>query len=119
MGRMRQSSAAFERSSTMPQEIEIRFAAPERELKRIAKISAIDGFEMGRAATRRLSTLYYDTSDFALSRAGLCLRVRKNGKGFEQTIKDESSGALASERHEYAYEVASAEPDLVRIPDEK
>ena len=102
----------------MSQEIEIRFAAPERALKRIAKISALQGFEIGRAATRRLSTVYYDTPELSLSKAGLCLRVRKKGRGFVQTVKDESSGALASERHEYACEIPSAEPDLNRITDE-
>jgi len=102
----------------MAHEIEIRFAAPERELKRLAKISVLEGFQIGRAATRRLTTIYYDTADLSVSKAGLSLRVRKNGRGFVQTVKDESSGALASERHEYACEIPSAEPDLDRIPDE-
>ena len=106
------------RFPAMPQEIEIRFAAPERELKRIAKISVLEGFEVGRAATRRVSTIYYDTADLAFSKAGLSLRVRKNGRGFVQTVKEENSGALASERNECACDVPSAEPDLDRIPDE-
>ncbi|HEX3484445.1 MAG TPA: CYTH domain-containing protein, partial [Micropepsaceae bacterium] len=102
----------------MSQEIEIRFATPERDLKRLAKISALEGFTVGRAATRRLATIYYDNTELALAKAGLSLRVRKNGKGYVQTVKGESSGALASERHEYACEIPSAEPDLARIPDE-
>jgi inorganic triphosphatase YgiF len=102
----------------MSQEIELRFAAPERELKRIARLTAIDGFQSGRAATRRLNTIYYDNADLSLSKAGLSLRVRKNGKGFVQTVKDESSGALASERNEYASEISSAEPELDRISDD-
>lgn len=102
----------------MSQEIEIRFAAPERDLLRIARGSTLHGFAVGRAATRRLSTIYYDTPELSLSKAGLSLRVRKNGRGYVQTVKGESSGALASERDEYECRVPSAEPDLNRIPDE-
>jgi len=41
----------------MPEELELRFAAPERELARIAKGSALHGFTVGRAATRRLNSI--------------------------------------------------------------
>ena len=102
----------------MSQEIEIRFAAPERELKRLAKISSLEGFDVGRAATRRLNTIYYDTQDLCIAKAGLCLRVRRNGRGYVQTVKDESSGALASERHEYVCHLSSSEPDLDGVPDD-
>src|SRR5689334_8967738 len=102
----------------MPQVIELRFAAPERELKRIARSSALHGFKLGPAATFDLKTIYFDTPDLALCKAGYALRVRQNGHGFVQTVKEASSGALASERNEYECEVASAEADLTRVPDE-
>jgi triphosphatase len=101
----------------MSQEIEIRFAAPERELRRIAKASTLQGFQIGRARTRRLKTIYYDTPEFSFSKQGFSLRVRENGRGFVQTLKDQSSGALASERHEYECAVPTADPDLNLIAD--
>jgi inorganic triphosphatase YgiF len=102
----------------MSDEIELRFATPERELKRIARASALRGFHVGPATTKRLNTVYYDTEERALSKAGVSLRVRKDGDIYVQTVKDASSGALASERHEYECETSSFVPDLERIPDE-
>jgi len=102
----------------MPCEIEIRFAAREKDLVRLARASALDGFAVGRAATRRLNTVYFDTPDLAFAKAGLSLRVRKNGRGYVQTVKDEDSGAIASERHEFECKLASLKPDLEAIPDQ-
>ena len=102
----------------MDQEVEIRFAAPERDLLRLARGSALEGFAVGRAVTKRLNTVYFDTPELSIARAGLSLRVRKNGRGYVQTVKDKSSGALASERHEYESQVPSSTPDLDTIPDE-
>ena len=79
---------------------------------------ALDGFAIGEAVTQRLNSLYYDTAEFSLAKAGLSLRVRKNGRGYIQTVKDTSSGALLSERSESECELPSAEPDMERIPDE-
>ena len=101
----------------MSQEIEIRFAGPERDLARVAKSSALHGFVVGRAATRRLNAIYYDTPKLAFAKAGLSLRVRKNGRGYIQTVKDEDFGALVSQRHEYECKVPSPQPDLDSIPD--
>ncbi len=102
----------------MPQEIEIRFAAPERELKRIARSSALHGFQLGPAVTHHLKTVYFDTPERCFAKAGYSLRVRQNGHGFVQTVKEQSSGSLASERNECECEVESAEADLSLVPDE-
>ena len=102
----------------MPQEIELRFAAPERDLKRIARSSALHGFQLGPVATHHLKTVYFDTPELSLSKGGYALRVRQNGHGFVQTVKGVSSGALASERSECECEVDTADPDLSRVPDE-
>jgi inorganic triphosphatase YgiF len=102
----------------MSQEIELRFAASESDLKRIARSSALHGFHVGPAATHHLKTVYFDTPELALSKGGYALRVRQNGHGFIQTVKGVSSGALASERSEYECSIETADPDLTRVPDE-
>src|SRR5579871_106778 len=102
----------------MSQEIELRFAASERDLKRIARSSALHGFQLGPAATHHLKTVYFDTPGLSLCKGGYALRVRQNGHGFIQTVKGASSGALASERNEYECPLESADPDLARVPDE-
>src|SRR4051812_37822026 len=93
----------------MPQEIELRFAASERDLKRIARSSALHGFHLGPVATHHLKTVYFDTADLSLCKGGYALRVRQNGHGFIQTVKGASSGALASERNEYESQIDSAD----------
>jgi inorganic triphosphatase YgiF len=103
----------------MSQEIEIRFAASEHDLIRIAKGAVLHGFSVGRAATKRLNTVYYDTPEHGFAKAGLSLRVRKNGSGYVQTVKDESSAALVSRRNEYECTVPTPEPDLSCIPDQR
>src|SRR5258708_13876241 len=103
----------------MPEELELRFAAPERELARIAKGSALHGLTVGRAATRRLNSIYFDTAKFSIAKAGLSMRVRKKGSKYVQTVKEENTGALANARHEYESELPSPLPDLDRIPDER
>jgi inorganic triphosphatase YgiF len=103
--------------STMPQEIEIRFAASERDLARVAKSSRLDGYVLGRAEEQQLNSIYYDTPELSLAKAGLSLRVRKTAEGYVQTVKDESTGSLLSQRPEYECRLASPHPDLARISD--
>src|SRR4051812_41043754 len=102
----------------MSRETEIRFTARAEELGQLLRDAALDGFAVGEAVTHRLNSLYYDTPELTLAKAGLSLRVRKNGRGYIQTVKDASSGALLSERSESECELPSAEPDMERIPDE-
>ena len=101
----------------MSQEIEIRFAAHPDDLTRLARGGALSGVAVGRATTRRMSTIYYDTKDLGFAKAGLALRVRKIGRRHVQTVKNENSGNFASERDEYECPLPSAEPDLRFVPD--
>ena len=45
------------------------------------------GFALGPEATRELTDTYYDTEDWRLYRAGFALRVRRDGKRVEATMK--------------------------------
>jgi inorganic triphosphatase YgiF len=101
----------------MSQEIEIRFAAHPDDLARLAKADMLRGVAMGRAATRRLSSVYYDTKDLGFANAGLALRVRKIGRRYVQTVKNENTGTLLSERGEFECPLPSPEPDLRCVPD--
>ena len=100
----------------MSQEIEIRFAAHPDDLTRLARGGALQGIVMGRAATRHLSTVYYDTKELGFAKAGLALRVRRIGRRHVQTVKNEDSGTLASMRAEYECPLPSARPDLRFVP---
>src|SRR5262245_4339675 len=104
------------RCNPMPREIELRFSVRPEDLARLKKAQP-RGFEAGPPATRRLSSVYYDTPDYDFAKAGLSLRVRKAGRQYVQTVKDENAGALASERGEYECKINSAKPDLQFVPD--
>ncbi len=102
----------------MSREIELRFSIRPEDFARLKKAQP-RGFAAGPSATRKLSSVYYDTPDFEFAKAGLTLRVRKLGRHYVQTVKDESAGALASDRGEYESKIGSATPDLQNIPDSK
>jgi inorganic triphosphatase YgiF len=66
-----------------------------------------------------LVTRYFDTPDFALSAAGVALRVRRVGRRWLQTLKTEGErrGGL-SQRAEYEMPVPRGTPDWDRFPAE-
>src|SRR5215203_2488264 len=100
----------------MSREIELRFSVRPDDLARLKKAQPL-GFAAGPPATRRLTTVYYDTRDFDFAKAGLTLRVRKNGRTYVQTVKNENSGAVASVRGEFECMLSSSEPDLKVVSD--
>jgi len=100
----------------MSHEIELRFSIRPEDFARIKKAQP-RGFTAGPPVTHRLSTVYYDTPELEFAKAGLTLRVRKTGLRYVQTVKDVSTGALASDREEYESRLDSAEPDLQSVPD--
>ena len=102
----------------MSREIELRFAVAPDDLARLKNAHALKAVGAGRSATRRLSTIYYDTQKLGFANAGLSLRVRKTGRSYVQTVKNETTGALASERGEYESKLPSPKPNLDCIPDD-
>jgi triphosphatase len=59
---------------------------------------------------RVLTSIYYDTEDDALHKAGVYLRVRERNGRFVQTIKASRAGLL--DRSEWERELSGREPDL-------
>ncbi len=62
--------------------------------------------------TRKATTTYYDTADFALYRLGACLRVRQSADGFVQTVKLDRAEDQLGSRGEWEWPLSSATPDL-------
>lgn len=99
-----------------PQEIELKLQLPP---------DAADAF-LARMARRRATavaqtivTRYFDTPDFALSAAGVALRVRRAGRRWLQTLKTEGTrqGGL-SQRIEYEMPTRGGALDWTRFPPE-
>lgn len=68
-------------------EIELKLAASPENLERLLRSPVIRHAARGRAHTRSLTSVYYDTPDFALLHEGVALRLRRDGRRWAQTIK--------------------------------
>ena len=102
----------------MAQEIEIKLSGRPDDLARLQRSEVLKQFAAGPAETEHLSTVYYDTPNLGLSRAGLSLRVRKKGRAYIQTLKTQGVGAFSARRGEWECPLPSASPDLRLIADE-
>jgi inorganic triphosphatase YgiF len=72
-------------------ELKLLLAPPDlRRLRRDARIKAL---QVGRASTRLVHSVYYDTPKRSLLRAGLALRLRSDGKRWLQTLKTQGRAA--------------------------
>jgi inorganic triphosphatase YgiF len=70
-----------------------------------------------RQEERRLVSIYFDTRDAALHKAGIYLRVRDDGGRMVQTVKTAKSNTELIERLEWEREIASRTPNLGLVGD--
>ncbi|UGX89015.1 CYTH and CHAD domain-containing protein [Phyllobacterium meliloti] len=98
-----------------PVEIELKLRAPAGALDEIRQSSVIRQFARNKGVIRRLEATYFDTPDHQLFKAGLSLRVRREGRRYIQTVKRvASSGSL--HRNEWEVPVAGMALDLAALP---
>lgn len=74
-------------------ETELKLLLAPQDLRRLRRDPAIKALQQGRAATRRVRSVYYDTPEFALLRAGVALRLRADGRRWLQTLKTQGEAA--------------------------
>jgi len=74
-------------------ETELKLLLAPLDLGRLRRDPRIKALQQGRAATRLVRSVYYDTPQFALLRAGLALRLRSDGKRWLQTLKAKGQAA--------------------------
>ncbi len=68
-------------------EIELKGTIRYEQLGRLKDLPAIKKRAVGRARSRKLVTVYFDTPDHELRGLGLSLRVRKVGRAYVQCVK--------------------------------
>ena len=61
-------------------ETELKLLLAPQDLRRLRRDPRIKALQQGRATTRRVHSIYYDTPGHALLQAGLALRLRQDGK---------------------------------------
>ena len=97
-------------------EIELKLCGEPDALKRAFAAAPIRDRATGRASSKRLESVYYDTEGQRLRARGLALRVRKDGRRFFQTLKSDAEGVVAC-RGEWQNPLRSSEPDLALVPE--
>lgn len=97
-------------------EIELKLLVPASALRRLSAHPLLKG--RGRAATRKLYSIYFDTPDLDLWRQGVALRLRREGRRWVQTVK--VGGGVQAGLHrriELETGVAGPVPDWAAIHD--
>lgn len=102
-------------AGTATVEIEIKLALDARAARRLRHLPLLLPHAPVR---RRLYTVYYDTPDFALLRAGVALRLRREGYHWVQTVKARAgSGGMLAQRPEWEVHLAGKQPDPEVLPE--
>lgn len=97
-------------------EIELRLTGPVDDLMRLGRSAFLRDLGAGRGRTRRQLSVYFDTDDHVLGRAGVVLRVRSIGRRRVQTVKSALAGL--TDRREWEREIDGDVPDLTMLPDD-
>jgi inorganic triphosphatase YgiF len=94
-------------------ETELKLLLAPQDLRRLRRDPAIRALQQGRALTRRVRSVYYDTPEFALLRAGLALRLRADGRRWLQTLKTQGQAAAGLHlREEWEWPLPGAALDF-------
>jgi inorganic triphosphatase YgiF len=100
------------------QEIELKLEFDPADLGALQRSSRIRELSVGRAVTRQLRSVYFDTPDLELAASGIGLRVRTVGRRRIQTVKTRGGGAAGLfVRGEFESPVAGSRPDLEAVSD--
>lgn len=110
------TASAAETSPAAPdlrvgREIELKLECGPLDLAALSAHPLLQGREGTKARSKTLVSTYFDTADHALRRAGLTLRVRKDGRRFLQTVKAGEGAAGLFDRPEWEGPVAGESPD--------
>ncbi len=94
-------------------ETELKLLLTPPDLRRVRRDPRIKALQQGRASTRRVHSVYYDTPERALLRAGLSLRLRLDGTRWLQTLKTRGQAAAGMHvREEWEWPLAGEALDF-------
>ncbi|MCR9256106.1 MAG: CYTH and CHAD domain-containing protein [Alphaproteobacteria bacterium] len=97
-------------------EIELKFTVAPEAIDKIKKHRLYRDGGQGRAVTRSLRSIYLDSPDRSLERAGIAFRVRKAGAKWIQTLKTDADPSVGLfQRTELEAEIPTDRPEIHRI----
>jgi len=97
----------------MTTEIELKLSLSPDDVAAFRRAGPLGGV---RATRRKLTSIYYDTPDCDLQKAGMALRLRKSRGAWTQTLKGGESGTGGlHERHEWESSRPDATIDLTAL----
>ncbi|MFN3398232.1 MAG: inorganic triphosphatase, partial [Sulfurimicrobium sp.] len=100
----------------MATEIELKLLINPADIARLRRHPLLKTHAAGRASTRQLLSIYYDTPELALRQQQIALRVRRVGARWVQTVKGGGEvRAGLHQRGEWEGDVAHERPDLTKI----
>lgn len=100
----------------MPTEIELKLRLPPDCVARLQRNPLLKSLSISSPVTRKLYSVYYDTSNFDLRRSGIAFRLRREGKRWVQTVKGGGSAiAGLHQRDEWDAPILKAQPDFTKI----
>lgn len=94
-------------------EIELKLVGREADLARLGRLPLVREARLGRAQTRLLHSVYYDTPDHDLAARGMALRLRRVGSRWIQTFK--CGGAVDAGLHQREEFEAPATAQLLNV----
>jgi inorganic triphosphatase YgiF len=99
-------------------EVELKLEIRREDAARLLHSPRLRELAEGRAATRGLRSVYFDTRELALAQHGMALRVRRDGRRLVQTLKARGPQRGAHfDRIEYEAVATGEQPDLALVPD--
>jgi len=102
----------------MPIEVELKFSLDPKAAASVARLPLLLGHAAEKPTTRILKSTYFDTPDADLRRSGVTLRLRRTGRDWWQTLKEDDSGSGGLyARAESEHRVTPGRLDLGKIGD--
>ncbi len=102
----------------MNREVELKFSVPAHAARGLIRLPALAGWRSGGPSSRRIHSVYYDTSQRQLRAEGVALRLRRVGRRWWQTIKSAgTAGGGLHSRDEWETPTREGRFDFTRLPD--
>jgi inorganic triphosphatase YgiF len=94
-------------------EIELKLEVPAHSLVRLTRSALVKDASPPRDKPATQVSVYFDTDKLKLRKSGLSLRVRRIGRRYVQTVKQETGASAALfDRNEWEHPVRGKQPDL-------